>query len=56
MTLSKESRAVLLVETESRLPTANDERLLEAARVLQLNVPPRDASDRTLAEDSVEPE
>lgn len=56
MKLSKQSRAVLLVVIKSRLSTANDDRLLEVARVLQLNLPPRDDADATLTEASVEPD
>lgn len=56
MKLSKQSRTVLLVEIKSRLHAVNDAQLLEVARVLQLNLPPRDYSDPTLAEDRVEPD
>lgn len=56
MKLSKESRAILLVEIESRLPTAHDDQLLEVARVLRLNVPPRDDSDPAFTVESVEPD
>lgn len=56
MKLSKQSRTVLLVEIKSRLPAANDDQLLEVARVLQLSLRPRDYSDPTLAEDRVEPD
>lgn len=54
MKLSKQSRTVLVAETKARLSTATDDQLLEVARVLQLNVPPKNDPDPTLAEDSFE--
>ena len=56
MKLSKQSRTVLLVEIKSRLPEVNDAQLLEVARVLQVNLPPSDYSELTLAEDGAEPD
>lgn len=55
MKLSKQSRTVLVAEAKARLSTVSDDQLLEVARVLQLNVPPRANSDPSFAEDSVEP-
>lgn len=55
MKLSKQSRTVLVAEVKARLSTVSDDQLLEVARVLQLNMRPRDNSDPTLAEENIEP-